>query len=363
MTPRIHFFPKGGRWLASSRYRVFHLAEELEALGRSCSIHQPPRVLRRYLAYRLGHRPTLAEVGRIRLRETLRNTRALAGVREGEIILAQRSVYSRSFAAMMLALRRGKTIIFDIDDAVYEGQAETTNRMISGADLVVAGSHELADYARRSGARDVYLFPTSVPLANYPLKQYRSDGSRPTIGWMGTGPEHLENIRILRAPLVQLAKQMDFLFLFVGTLYDPALTSLLDTFEGVSIEIVPTLEWADPAAVISTLHRFDVGLMPLTDTLRHRAKCAFKAIESMACGIPVVVSRVGENSHLVADGEEGFLAGSQDEWCDKLALLLRDERARREMGRRAREKVERGYDLKTNAAAFDRYLCESLRCL
>lgn len=360
MTRRLHFFPKGGPWLASSRYRVFHLAEELEKLGHRCVLHDPPRILRRYLAWRLGHKPTIAEIARIRMKETLRNTRALAGIREGEIIFAQRSVYSRTFAATLLAMRGGKKLIFDVDDAVYEAQGEITRSLMRESDLVVAGSHELQEYARAAGAREIYLFPTSVPLMGYPLKPDTLRDGPPVIGWMGTGPEHLENIKLLRNPLIELARKFQFLFLLVGSLDDPTLLSLLDTFDGVRMEVRASVDWTDPAAVAAALHRFDIGLMPLTDTPRHRAKCAFKAIESMACGIPVVLSRVGENVHLVDDGRDGFLAGTDADWFDRLATLLADAKLRGDMGRSAREKIERSYDHRKNTAAFDAQILSAM---
>jgi len=358
VTPRIHFFPKGGPWLASSRYRVFHVARALETRGWQCVTHDPPRLLRRYLAHRLGRAPSTTELVRTRALETLRNARALWGARRGDILFAQRSVYSRLFAAMLLMARRGRPLIFDIDDAVFERQGETTARLTRAADLVVVGSHELERYADSVGARKVHLFPTSVPLAQYPPRPEQRSPSPVTIGWMGTGPEHYENIRILRAPLMTLSHRIHFLFLFVGSLGDPALHSLLETFDGVRLEIIPRIEWEDPAAVARVLHRFDIGLMPLTDTPRHRAKCAFKAIESMACGVPVVVSRVGENVHLLREGRGGFLAGTEAEWEERLFDLASSPNLRTEMGRAARAIVEDGYGLEKNVALFDACLRE-----
>lgn len=359
---RIHFFPKGGRWLASSRYRVFLLAEELARLGRPVEIHDPPRILRRYLRSQLERQPTARELAATRIREAMGSARALAGARAGEILFAQRSVYSGSFAMMLLSASRGKKLVFDLDDAVYEGQSKLTARLVRSADLVVAGSHEIERFSRETGARMVYLFPTSVPLASYPMKSVAAaaSDSMPVVGWMGTGPEHYENIKLLKAPLEALAREMDFLFLFVGTLDDPDLLELLRSFNGVRIELISRLDWTNPSEVIAALHRFDVGLMPLTDTPRHRAKCAFKAIESMACGIPVVVSRVGENSHLVQDGVEGFLAGSTEEWVSALRTLLADASRRAAMGAHARVRIESTYDIERNAKSFNAFVAANL---
>ncbi len=353
---RIHFFPKGGSWLASSRYRVFHLAEELEKIARPCKLHSPPRILRRYLTQQRGRRLTLTELAMFRSREVARSIVSFLHIPRGEIIFAQRSVYSRSFATMLLRAHRSRPLIFDIDDAVQEGQRELTRQLVCKADMVIVGSHALELFAHSQGSRRVYFFPTSIPLSNYSLRPNPLTGHRPTIGWMGTGPEHLENIKILRLPLIELAKKFEFLFLFVGSLDDPALMELLAAFEGVRMEIIPNLDWANPSAVLHVLHRFDIGLMPLTDTPRHRAKCAFKAIESMACAIPVVVSGIGENVHLVESGQDGFPASTEAEWIDRLSILLGDEKLRRRMGAHARTTIEKHYDIQKNAGAFNNYL-------
>ncbi len=81
----------------------------------------------------------------------------------------------------------------------------------------------------------------------------------------------------------------------------------------------------------------DVGVYPLADDEWSKGKCGFKAIEFMACGVPVVAAAVGVNREIIQDGENGFLASTDDEWVDKLARLLADAELRRrfaEAGRR-----------------------------
>jgi L-malate glycosyltransferase len=62
------------------------------------------------------------------------------------------------------------------------------------------------------------------------------------------------------------------------------------------------------------------------------------ALEAMACEVPVVVSEVGGLPEVITDGNEGYLVKTGEvERMSQCALqVLSDERARREMGRRAR---------------------------
>ena len=66
----------------------------------------------------------------------------------------------------------------------------------------------------------------------------------------------------------------------------------------------------------------DVGVYPLADDEWSKGKCGFKAIEFMACGVPVVAAAVGVNREIIQDGVNGFLASTEDEWVEKLARLL-----------------------------------------
>jgi D-inositol-3-phosphate glycosyltransferase len=67
------------------------------------------------------------------------------------------------------------------------------------------------------------------------------------------------------------------------------------------------------------------------------------AIESMACGTPVVASRVGGLASTIADGETGYLIPWRcpEPFVERLELLLDNDELRASFGRAAREAVER----------------------
>ena len=67
------------------------------------------------------------------------------------------------------------------------------------------------------------------------------------------------------------------------------------------------------------------------------------AVESMACGTPVVASRVGGLASTILDGETGYLIPWRcpEPFAERLELLLDNDELRASFGRAAREAVER----------------------
>ena len=48
-----------------------------------------------------------------------------------------------------------------------------------------------------------------------------------------------------------------------------------------------------------------IGLMPLIENEFTKGKCAFKAVQSIGCGLPVILSDVGMNKDVIEKGN-GF---------------------------------------------------------
>jgi D-inositol-3-phosphate glycosyltransferase len=67
------------------------------------------------------------------------------------------------------------------------------------------------------------------------------------------------------------------------------------------------------------------------------------AVEAMACGLPVIASRVGGLKETVLDGQTGYLVPwlCPEPFAERLELLLNNEPLRRSLGREARAAAER----------------------
>jgi len=95
-----------------------------------------------------------------------------------------------------------------------------------------------------------------------------------------------------------------------------------------------------------------VGIMFLPDDEWARGKSAFKALQCMGMGLPVVCSAVGPSLKLIRHGENGLLATTPDEWEESLGRLVADRALRDRLGRAGRRTVETDFSMIRSASSL-----------
>lgn len=71
------------------------------------------------------------------------------------------------------------------------------------------------------------------------------------------------------------------------------------------------------------------------------------ALESMACGVPVIATQVSDNAQIIPDGRAGYVIPLGDEiaLCERICQLLEDSARRLQMGLEARAWVESEFSM------------------
>ncbi|MDP6580119.1 MAG: glycosyltransferase family 4 protein [Vicinamibacterales bacterium] len=297
------------------------------------------------------------------IRQAAQRLRDLLAARHYDLFLVYREAFpiGPPLIERMLASLSDRPVVYDFDDAVFLPNASSANQLVSAlkwyhkvpsiiamSDRTIAGNEYLAAYAR-ARTSNVRVIPTCVDTTLFKPgsrpASYRGDN--PVVGWIGSHST-TKYLRGLLPILAQVHRRHPFSLYVVGT--DSAVAA-----DGMTVQ---SARWALDREV-ADFQRCDVGVYPLWDDRWSLGKCGFKAIQFMACGVPVVAAAVGVNCEIIEDGVNGFLAADEREWAEKLSMLLTDGDLRASMGAAARRTIEDRYSLAINAPRFIAVLNEA----
>jgi len=334
MTPRVLFLTLYPDTAASPRYRVSQFLPSLRDAGMSCTV-----------ACALGadaHARLTGPGRRVRpfwyhAAETPQRLRQILSARAYDVVFVQKAIMTAYVRGMLNILRAcAKRIVYDFDDAVHLApphplrgpwrlleERTQVRSLIRTADLVLAGNDWLASESENS---NTVVFPTVVDTERFVPAEHAPDRYR--VGWMGSP----STVACLAPASDALAPLADAEICLVGApaTYCPPFRADIR-------------EWSYTTEVME-LQRMSVGIMPLLKDDWMRGKCALKALQYMACGVPCVATPFGAALGIIRHGENGLFADTPGEWRDAFALL-RDPAARRRIGMAGRATVESRFSL------------------
>ncbi len=252
-----------------------------------------------------------------------------------------------------LLKRTAVRLIYDIDDLIFLRQVSPANRVVrflkgrknvhylmAVSDHVIVCTEYLKQYALRFN-RHVTNIPSTIDTTLYvpPDRGSTTRGKTLCIGWSGSHST-VVYLALLKEVFEELKKRYEFTLKVIGHPKPP-----LGGLE------VAAQEWRLETEV-KDLQEIDIGVYPLPHNEWVLGKSGLKALQYMSLGIPTVATSIGATLEIIDDGHNGFLAGSREEWLEKLSRLIEDAELRRRMGANARKTVEERYSLKINAKNY-----------
>ncbi len=354
ITMKILFLTKYPAAGASSRYRVYQYLPYLRRYGVECDV-SPFYSQKAYpLLYARGRLPQKIVAVLAGLLRRLRDARR---IKKYDLVFCQREAVP--FGPLWFekkVKKAGVPLVFDYDDALFIFKPSSRTpladklknphripRIMAQCQTVFAGNDYLREQARPfcADSRTVWVAEDTQRWARRPPHRDKTDI---VVGWLGSPSteKYLEIIRpalsALAAGLKQHGKTLHLLVVGGGAFQS----------NDFSVE---HRQWSLDSE-IESVHRFDIGVMPLPDEEWSEGKSGGKARTYMAAGVPAVVADVGFNRQLIQPGQTGFLCRQQDDWLDTLLPLALDAPLRERIAQQARLAVEEKHSLSALAPVF-----------
>jgi len=196
----------------------------------------------------------------------------------------------------------------------------------------------------------IYVVPNCIDFKLWDkVKRKKKKGLR--IGWSG-GAAHKEDLEIILPVIKEFGvKYPEIKFVFLHGAPD-------------FIRDLPNVEYHQKFARIDKYPQYvgsqgiDIGLAPLVDNAFNRGKSNLKFLEWSALSIPTVASNVGNFKETIKNGKEALLCNNAKDFFTNLETLAKNSKVRKTMGRVARDKVFRDFNVDEVTRDYEKILRE-----
>lgn len=374
---KLHFVGLSGYSYPHTRVRCFHFAKALA---------EYPDVQTKVLSYRDHLCPQRSEVDMFdHLRDFEKMGLVLKALKcllsdDSKTLMYVQKAHFHSAAPYLLHRLLRRRYLFDYDDydvelSVFFGRGTwnrlffgtrdwdvITERMAKNAVACVASSHFLQEFLSSYNPR-TYLIQTGVDAEQFKpaSADERRHDDKTVFLWTGLvwGEEVFQSVlQILEAFRATAARCPNVTLQIVGGGQRMTDVETLVRQEYAHLDIQFT-GWTPPQEMPNLLRRADVGLLPFAgDSKWFRSKSPTKLFEYMASGLAVVASSVGEITHVLDNGENGFLVDGVDGFAERMIELAENPDRRSRLGAAAREKALQEYSLPKLAEKLHSMLVE-----
>lgn len=265
-----------------------------------------------------------------------------------DFVLIQRDFprFWEGYQQVVAAARREDIpILYDLDDALialpenhpsrldYQECLENILLAMVDADRVIVSSSLLAEMVSPFND-DVVVWDTLLPDSIWKIRPPLPprQGLPVKIGYMG-GLTHDEDLHLLTTVFSRLAEKFggNLEFVFWGT------QPLENLSAQTNAQFFPEVPAYPAFADAFTQAQADIWVAPLQDNFFNRCKSAIKFWEYSAIGGTGIFSRVPPYQKVVRSGENGLLAGSDEEWYQAVEYLIQNPDARYRLGQQAHQ--------------------------
>ena len=266
-----------------------------------------------------------------------------------DIIFIQREALFLGSSFFERRAAKSAYTIFDFDDSIWLADTSPGNKKwewikkpekffetVKSVHSVIAGNAYLAEKALPLNSH-TQIIPTTIDTHFHRPKPELRNKEVITIGWSGS-LSTIKHFELLVPVLLQVKERYKerVTFKVLGDKH----------YQHAQLQ-TQSLAWSEDTEV-DELNSFDIGLMPLPNDAWANGKCGLKGLSYMACGLATIMSAVGVNTQIIQHGENGYLAGNDDDWFELICKLVEDAGLRKMLGEKGRTTVVNAYSVEAN---------------
>ena len=175
------------------------------------------------------------------------------------------------------------------------------------------------------------------------------------LGYYGT-LTHSKDLFLIKNVILRLKEKYDFDFEIIGGFNA---SDNVDESWFKAIDLPPNnMDFEKFMGWLSKTIDWDIALVPLEDSPFNQCKSELKFIELAVLGLPGVYSDMCVYNNVVTDGIDGFLAGNDIEWMEKIEMLILDNDLRKSVRNNALNKVLSDYLIEDRIEMWEKILIQ-----
>lgn len=218
------------------------------------------------------------------------------------------------------------------------------------ADVICSTSHVMGKETNKYTDKKIYITPFGVDLSKFKPLEGQKGSEGLTIGTVKALSDKYGIADLIKAFAKVHSSYPEFRLLIVGD--GPQRAEYETLVRDLRMDAVTTFTGRVPNdKVPEYINKMDIFAVPSTEDSE---SFGVAAVESMACGVPVVVSNVGGLPEVVIEGETGYVVEKEnpDSLAAAFLKLIENPEIRKDMGSKGIQHVKDNYDWIDNAGGM-----------